>query len=306
MTIVTKIWYHRAMDVSSYAAVVLSGLTAAVTLVSLVTGLLASSGRVENRALIAFLTVLCCTQAVGFLFYAATAQSDFASFMDRNHGVAVMVTVALLFFQYASFIASSFLVPACMGLTGRYVISCAAAVIGAIMFGCRVTGLLPYQAVLLAENALIMPLVYGSWVWAIAVEGRKHRLLAFLFGALIPAGLLERAGADPLWPLSPGARGTLSGIPFTMIVVLTFVVLLSVRNFRAVVSLRDGNRAEPDLARFRLSPREAEIASLLFKGHANKEIAQALDISYGTVKNYVHSLYAKLGIRTRFELRKFL
>jgi len=41
---------------------------------------------------------------------------------------------------------------------------------------------------------------------------------------------------------------------------------------------------------------------LATKGFANKEIARQLRISEGTVKLHLHSIYRKLGIKSRFAL----
>jgi DNA-binding NarL/FixJ family response regulator len=48
-----------------------------------------------------------------------------------------------------------------------------------------------------------------------------------------------------------------------------------------------------------LSPREIEVARLVAQGATNREIARALFLSAGTVKNYVASLQRKLGTRNR-------
>jgi len=50
-----------------------------------------------------------------------------------------------------------------------------------------------------------------------------------------------------------------------------------------------------------LTAREMEILNLIGAGKSNKEIAQALFISYKTVKNHAYSVFAKLGIHTRAE-----
>ena len=50
-----------------------------------------------------------------------------------------------------------------------------------------------------------------------------------------------------------------------------------------------------------LSPREEEVLRLLAKGHRSKEIADALDISVGTVNTYVRHIYEKLHVRSRAE-----
>jgi DNA-binding NarL/FixJ family response regulator len=48
-----------------------------------------------------------------------------------------------------------------------------------------------------------------------------------------------------------------------------------------------------------LSERELETLSLMARGYNNREIADALVIAEGTVKNYVSSILAKMGVRDR-------
>lgn len=50
-----------------------------------------------------------------------------------------------------------------------------------------------------------------------------------------------------------------------------------------------------------LTKREAQILELLELGHSNQAIADDLAIAVHTVKNHVHSLFAKLGVSTRAE-----
>jgi DNA-binding NarL/FixJ family response regulator len=55
-----------------------------------------------------------------------------------------------------------------------------------------------------------------------------------------------------------------------------------------------------------LTNREREVAALVCRGLSNKTIAHQLSITEGTVKQYVHAIYVKLGVRSRYELiRRF-
>ncbi len=51
-----------------------------------------------------------------------------------------------------------------------------------------------------------------------------------------------------------------------------------------------------------LSPRETDVARMVASGLRNREIAEKLNLSEGTVKSYLHSIYEKLDLRGRVEL----
>ena len=51
-----------------------------------------------------------------------------------------------------------------------------------------------------------------------------------------------------------------------------------------------------------LSPRETDVVRMVAKGLRNKEIAKELNITEGTVKSYLHSIYEKLEVKGRVEL----
>ena len=51
-----------------------------------------------------------------------------------------------------------------------------------------------------------------------------------------------------------------------------------------------------------LTGREKEICSLMVDGLTNKQIADRLYISEGTVKNYISNIYDKTGIHDRVKL----
>ena len=57
--------------------------------------------------------------------------------------------------------------------------------------------------------------------------------------------------------------------------------------------------AEPSESPESLTEREREILRLLASGYSNREIARALLVVEGTVKNHVSSILAKMGVRDR-------
>jgi len=61
----------------------------------------------------------------------------------------------------------------------------------------------------------------------------------------------------------------------------------------------------PDEGAGHLSEREAEVLGLVAMGRSNKEIAQELFLSEGTVKVHVNHIMTKLGLERRTELVRF-
>jgi DNA-binding CsgD family transcriptional regulator len=51
-----------------------------------------------------------------------------------------------------------------------------------------------------------------------------------------------------------------------------------------------------------LSPREAEVATMVARGLTNRAIATALDISLWTVATHLRRIFAKLGVNNRAEM----
>jgi DNA-binding NarL/FixJ family response regulator len=51
-----------------------------------------------------------------------------------------------------------------------------------------------------------------------------------------------------------------------------------------------------------LSSRECEIVFLIARGLSDKEIAQELDLSEGTIKLHVHNILQKLGAKDRHSI----
>jgi DNA-binding CsgD family transcriptional regulator len=60
-----------------------------------------------------------------------------------------------------------------------------------------------------------------------------------------------------------------------------------------------GPIAAPPRGGHALSPRELEIARMVAKGYANKNIASVLDISSWTVSSHLRRIFSKLGVTSR-------
>jgi two-component system nitrate/nitrite response regulator NarP len=80
-------------------------------------------------------------------------------------------------------------------------------------------------------------------------------------------------------------------------------------------SVRDGRSwFDPELAkrarrlasgsvrRIPLAPRERQLIGFVRKGLRNREIAEQLGVTEGTVKVYLHAIFEKLGVGNRTEL----
>ena len=55
----------------------------------------------------------------------------------------------------------------------------------------------------------------------------------------------------------------------------------------------------------RLTPREEEILTLVMRGMKNKQIADSLNITTGTVKVHLMHIFEKTGVKDRFELAMY-
>lgn len=60
-------------------------------------------------------------------------------------------------------------------------------------------------------------------------------------------------------------------------------------------------KREELLESLQLTEREKTVLALLLQGHENVDIAETLFVCRGTVKNYLTSIYGKLGVRSRVE-----
>lgn len=78
-----------------------------------------------------------------------------------------------------------------------------------------------------------------------------------------------------------------------------------IKSMLKISSTMDTRVLEPELLRrnneFGLSTREVEVLHKLAAGLRNQDIAKALYLSEGTVKNYISNIYSKLNVKGRRE-----
>jgi len=130
-------------------------------------------------------------------------------------------------------------------------------------------------------------------------------------GALPPTIILTTFGDDAavLEGIRLGARGyLLKDVSLRELVDAIRVVASGGTAVRPVVSerlVRRLNGVDPEPAFDRLQPadplteREIEVLRLMTGGYSNREIAGALRVAEGTVKNHVSSILSKMGVRDR-------
>jgi DNA-binding NarL/FixJ family response regulator len=51
--------------------------------------------------------------------------------------------------------------------------------------------------------------------------------------------------------------------------------------------------------RYHLTPREIEISKLICRGLSNEDIANAVDIRYGTVKTHIRNIYRRVHVKSK-------
>jgi len=171
-------------------------------------------------------------------------------------------------------------------------------------------------AMLSAQSGLLVVAVVSCTdeVPAAVVERRPH--VAVLDGALPGEATLGElcrglhrtaAGCHPLVLLD---RQTGGGLGRSLAVLVPWLGLLATDAAPAelVRAVRRLVRGDPVLDPSLVSPvgsplteRESEVLRLTGQGAAPKEIARRLDLSPGTVRNYLSRAVAKTGARTRLE-----
>jgi DNA-binding NarL/FixJ family response regulator len=80
--------------------------------------------------------------------------------------------------------------------------------------------------------------------------------------------------------------------------------LFSGRVATLLVDRRSQEGGDPEALLEELSRRELDVAALMARSYGNREIADKLGLSEQTVRNYISSVYFKLGAKDRLEFLK--
>lgn len=116
------------------------------------------------------------------------------------------------------------------------------------------------------------------------VKNLKHALIALNGPQQSASGV---AALEPLQQLAA------SGMDFT-------IDLKATQNLGAPVIL--AQPSSDGVWREALTPRQQQVARAILNGQSNKQIARSLNISPATVKDHVHAILTRLGMRSRAEL----
>ena len=82
-----------------------------------------------------------------------------------------------------------------------------------------------------------------------------------------------------------------------------FTVLLSRNEASESVSTTTlEEKLEKTSAQYSLTPREKELAELIYQGKSNKEIAEILILSESTVKTHIYNIFRKMEVKNRVEV----
>jgi two-component system nitrate/nitrite response regulator NarL len=130
-------------------------------------------------------------------------------------------------------------------------------------------------------------------VLAINVPARERDVIACAEAGVACCLTAAASIEDLVDAVASVGRGEAPCSPWTSAILLRRVATLA-RERRATAS-----PALPETTPARLTRRELEIVALVDRGLSNKEIANELCIELPTVKNHVHRILDKLGVRRR-------
>lgn len=152
----------------------------------------------------------------------------------------------------------------------------------------------------LAPDVVLIDVLLGAGEGIAAIEALKARfphLYVVVLSATVDAGLVVQA-------MRAGASGYLlyTVSNFDLAQALRAVVAGRVAVAPEVTQQILGSLQQPLDTAAGLTEREQTILHYLVRGHTNAQIAQLVCLSRSTVKYYIASMFAKLGVTCRSEL----
>ena len=108
-------------------------------------------------------------------------------------------------------------------------------------------------------------------------------------------------------------RGILVGLMFILVLFslhllpIFFLSMYLDKNFIEPVARQNFEQSLANFIRkFEISKRESEIVELICKGKSNQDISESLFISLQTVKDHIHRIYTKTGVKNRVQLTNLI
>ncbi|MBU8891193.1 MAG: helix-turn-helix transcriptional regulator [Bacteroidales bacterium] len=136
----------------------------------------------------------------------------------------------------------------------------------------------------------------------------KHKLRFIKFFALVNVLLY----AISVVFLLKGEKDFLFISGYTMLYFFKDIIPLLIlnrylnKNYVHPVNIVSGDTRESFIEKFSISKRETEIVNEIILGRSNKEISDRLFISLQTVKDHIHNIYLKTGIKNRVQLTNLI
>jgi DNA-binding CsgD family transcriptional regulator len=91
------------------------------------------------------------------------------------------------------------------------------------------------------------------------------------------------------------------------LVPIFFLSLYLDKNFIAPAEKHDFDKSLADfIEKYQISKRESEIVQLICKGKSNQDIGDSLFISLQTVKDHIHRIFLKTGVKNRVQLTNLI
>jgi DNA-binding CsgD family transcriptional regulator len=160
---------------------------------------------------------------------------------------------------------------------------------------------------------IVSVLVYAYSLTQLFLQSRrfldnKDRQNIRLFGLFYLIYALGSITLINLSHLGPAYRLGFIIILFTIhLVPIFFLSLYLDKNFVAPAQKIDFDKSLADfIEEYQISRRESEIVQLICKGNSNQDISDSLFISLQTVKDHIHRIYLKTGVKNRVQLTNLI